>query len=296
MSAPIGVVAHRGASAEKPEHTLAAYELALRAGADAVECDVRLTRDGHLVCVHDRRVDRTSTGRGVVSGMTLQRMAALDYASWHVPVPDLPDGGVDGVSGAGAVDGVDPDAVDRRVFFPPDEGAFAIDPGPDPAVAGTLLTLRQLLELVVAHDSARVFVETKHPVRYGGLVEAKVVAELHRFGLARPTDPAQARATVMSFSPSAVWRVHRAAPAVPTVLLSHTAAPLAAAVGRTTIGPKIKILRGDPGIVRRAAAQGRDTYAWTVDTREDLDLCRSLGVRWVATNRPASLRRWIDSA
>ena len=42
------VVAHRGASAERPEHTLAAYELALAEGADGVECDVRLTRDGHL--------------------------------------------------------------------------------------------------------------------------------------------------------------------------------------------------------------------------------------------------------
>ena len=50
------VVAHRGASASRPEHTLAAYELALAEGADGLECDVRLTRDGHLVCVHDRRV------------------------------------------------------------------------------------------------------------------------------------------------------------------------------------------------------------------------------------------------
>ena len=55
-AAPAGqpfVVAHRGASADRPEHTLAAYELALREGADGVECDVRLTRDGHLV--EDRR-------------------------------------------------------------------------------------------------------------------------------------------------------------------------------------------------------------------------------------------------
>ena len=44
------VVAHRGASGDRPEHTLAAYELALQEGADGVECDVRLTRDGHLVC------------------------------------------------------------------------------------------------------------------------------------------------------------------------------------------------------------------------------------------------------
>jgi glycerophosphoryl diester phosphodiesterase len=69
------VVAHRGASAARPEHTLAAYDLALKEGADGVECDVRLTRDGHLVCVHDRRLDRTSTGAGLVSTMGLAVIA-----------------------------------------------------------------------------------------------------------------------------------------------------------------------------------------------------------------------------
>src|SRR5215510_14113254 len=77
------VVAHRGASAERPEHTLAAYELALNEGADGVECDVRLTRDGHLVCVHDRRVDRTSNGTGLVSEMSLSQLKELDFGSWH---------------------------------------------------------------------------------------------------------------------------------------------------------------------------------------------------------------------
>jgi len=55
-------VAHRGSSQAAAEHTIAAYADALEAGADALECDVRLTRDGHLVCVHDRRIDRTSNG------------------------------------------------------------------------------------------------------------------------------------------------------------------------------------------------------------------------------------------
>src|SRR5690625_1327821 len=77
------VVAHRGASIGWPEHTLAAYDLALQEGADGVECDVRLTRDGHLVCVHDRRVDRTSTGAGLVSEMTLAQLRQLDYGAWH---------------------------------------------------------------------------------------------------------------------------------------------------------------------------------------------------------------------
>ena len=77
------VVAHRGASADRPEHTLAAYELALQEGADGVECDVRLTRDGHLVCVHDRRVDRTSTGTGLVSDMTLAELREFNWGAWH---------------------------------------------------------------------------------------------------------------------------------------------------------------------------------------------------------------------
>ena len=68
---PVQVVAHRGSSDAVPEHTLHAYTRAIDEGADALECDVRLTRDGHLVCVHDRRIDRTSTGRGVVSTLEL---------------------------------------------------------------------------------------------------------------------------------------------------------------------------------------------------------------------------------
>src|SRR5256885_14472241 len=77
------VVARRGASAEGPEHTLAAYELARKEGAVGVECDVRLTRDGHLVCVHDRRGDRTSNGTGLVSEMTLAQLRELDFGGWH---------------------------------------------------------------------------------------------------------------------------------------------------------------------------------------------------------------------
>jgi glycerophosphoryl diester phosphodiesterase len=77
------VFAHRGASAELPEHTIAAYRAAIDAGVDGVECDVRLTRDGHLVCFHDRRLDRTSTGTGPLSQFTLDELRQLDYGSWH---------------------------------------------------------------------------------------------------------------------------------------------------------------------------------------------------------------------
>jgi len=271
------IVAHRGASAERPEHTLAAYELALRHGADALECDVRLTRDGHLVCVHDRRVDRTSTGRGVVSGMTLQGLGRLDFGSWHDPFPATAD------------ELIDP--YERGVATPAEQ----------PATPAGLLTLSALLELVVAHGGgARLFAETKHPVRYGGLVEAKLVAELHRFGLARPRSADAARVIMMSFSARAVWRVRRSAPRVPTVLLGRNCAALAGVpgttAGATAIGPSIAALRADPELVARASAQGRDTYTWTVDTPGDAAVCRELGVRWVATNHPRSMRGWLSAA
>jgi len=85
------VVAHRGASSAVAEHTLAAYVAAIESGADALECDVRLTRDGHLVCVHDRTVNRTSDGKGVVSDFDLEGLRTLDFSSWRGDLPGSAD-------------------------------------------------------------------------------------------------------------------------------------------------------------------------------------------------------------
>lgn len=81
------VFAHRGSSYELPEHTLDAYRKAIAEGADGVECDVRLSRDGHLVCVHDRRINRTSNGHGLVRRHTLAELEQLDFGSWHSDRP-----------------------------------------------------------------------------------------------------------------------------------------------------------------------------------------------------------------
>jgi glycerophosphoryl diester phosphodiesterase len=85
------VVAHRGSSHSIAEHTLAAYLRAIDESADGLECDVRLTRDGHLVCVHDRRIDRTSNGSGVVSEFDLAELGSFDFASWKDDLPDSAD-------------------------------------------------------------------------------------------------------------------------------------------------------------------------------------------------------------
>ncbi|MBM3344275.1 MAG: hypothetical protein FJY56_19500 [Betaproteobacteria bacterium] len=83
MSArPCLVIAHRGASSYAPENTFAAFDLALAMGAHHLELDVQMTRDEHLVVIHDDLVDRTSDGNGPVNSHTLAQLQALDAGAW----------------------------------------------------------------------------------------------------------------------------------------------------------------------------------------------------------------------
>ncbi|MBM3819829.1 MAG: hypothetical protein FJW14_12555 [Acidimicrobiia bacterium] len=76
------VICHRGNSADAPENTLAAIEAAFAVGCDLSEIDVRLSRDGVPVVVHDETVDRTTNGTGNVADLTLAQLKALDAGSW----------------------------------------------------------------------------------------------------------------------------------------------------------------------------------------------------------------------
>jgi glycerophosphoryl diester phosphodiesterase len=71
-------VAHRGASTLAPENTIEAFRLAVEAGAGGLELDVHMTRDGHIVVIHDATVDRTTNGSGAVSEMTLDELRRFD--------------------------------------------------------------------------------------------------------------------------------------------------------------------------------------------------------------------------
>lgn len=254
------VVAHRGASHDIAEHTLGAYLSALDAGADAFECDVRLTADGHLVCVHDRDLRRIAATKGIVSTMELADLDSLDFASWKNPWADLDDEA----------------------------------PEPDAAL-GKVLTLRKLME--TAADSGRrveLAIETKHPTRYGGLVERRLVELLRDFGWDEPGGPVR----IMSFSFTALQRVRRMAPDVPVVMLiekAHHWPMLRRVIGDDWIvGPGIGELRDHPGLAERLVASGRDIHVWTVNTPEDLRLCLDLGVKAVITDRPAYMLELLD--
>ncbi len=246
------VVAHRGSSHERAEHTLGAYLAALEDGAEGLECDVRLTADGHLVCVHDRDLRRTGNKRGVVSTMQLADLDEIDFAQWKNPWADL------------------------------DDEAPEVDESHN-----KVLTLRRLLETVADYDRRiELAIETKHPTRYAGLVERRLVELLGEFGWTGADAPVR----IMSFSQIALHRVRRLAPEIDLVFLLDKvyAWRLSAAIReqRWIAGPGIELLREQPRLARKLVREGLRMHVWTVNTPEDLDLCRSLGVEAVITDRP----------
>jgi len=76
------IIAHRGHSTGAPEQTMAAYRAAIDLGAEMIEADVQFSRDGRLVMLHDAKVDRTTSGKGLVADLTWSELQALDAGSW----------------------------------------------------------------------------------------------------------------------------------------------------------------------------------------------------------------------
>jgi glycerophosphoryl diester phosphodiesterase len=247
------VVAHRGASQDSAEHTLGAYLKALEVGAEALECDVRLTADGHLVCVHDRDLRRTASTNGIVSTMQLADLDQLDFSSWKNPWADLDD-----------------EADDTDIAL------------------GKVLTLRKLLETVADYDRrVELAIETKHPTRYGGLVERRLIELLREFGWDRAGAPVR----VMSFSLTALQRAQKLAPDLEFVMLVEKARhwPMLKRIVEPAwiIGPDVNELIDHPGLGRRLRHAGKRIHVWTVNTDEQLQACLDLGVEAIITDRPA---------
>jgi glycerophosphoryl diester phosphodiesterase len=259
------VIAHRGSSATKAEHTLGAYVSALDEGADALECDVRLTADGHLVCVHDRSVRRTTetpSGNGVISTMELADLEDLDFASWKNPWSDLDD----------------------EV------------PDTDPELA-KVLTLRRLFETVAGYPRrVELAIETKHPTRYAGLVERRLVRLLDEFGWAGADSPAR----VMSFSWVALRRIRRLAPELELVMLVDSRT----AWYRTRpfvdhdwgAGPGIEMVREHPELIAKIADHGTRISCWVVNDEADVDLCLRLGIDGIITDRPGAVVTYLTQS
>ncbi len=269
-------MAHRGSSGSYAEHTLEAYRAALDEGADALECDVRMTRDGVLVCVHDRRVDRTSDGRGLVSTLELADLAELDWRSWK--------------SGGSSPLAATPAA--------PARAADSEEPDRD---AGGVLTLERLLHLVLdCRRPVQLQIETKHPTRHGARVERALVDLLERYWLAAPDRWTTSRVAVVSYSLRSLRRVQALAPRLPTVLNTDYLLPWlrdgALPRGVWAVGAALRLVRSHPGYVRRVHGRGGRVHVFTADRPADVDFLLHLGVDAIITNRPEQVRARLPEA
>ena len=241
------VFAHRGGADARPEHTLSAYLRAIQEGVDGLEADVRLTRDGHLVCVHDPKLHRTSNGRGRVSAKTLDELTELDFGSWHpsAPEPDL----------TGLL------TLDRLLTALRDWGrpVRLLIETKHPSRYGAEVESR-LVELLRAHgltesgpdDTVRVTV-----MSFSALA-------LRRLRILAPQVPT-------------VYLMHVLPPLVKRGRLPF---------GARTAGPRVALLQTKPDLVPTLRAAGHQVYVWTVNTDEELANVLAHQVDGIITDRP----------
>ena len=234
------LVAHRGASAYAPEHTLEAYRLALEQGADYVEQDLAVTKDGVLVCIHDLTLERTTN----VEEVYPDRAAAVGSAGvrgWRVHDFTL--------------------AEIKRL----DAGSWF-----DKKFAGARIpTFQEAVDLV--KGKAGLYPELKDPAFYrtnGVNPEALLAAALKKNGLPDARTPV----IIQSFDEVTVRQLSKDLPAVPRVILVEardgikldTAEEIKGiAAWATGLGPNKAIVEEIPQLVKWAHAAGLTVTPWT---------------------------------
>ncbi len=222
------------------------------------------------MCVHDRRINRTSNGRGAVSALELSDLAALDFGSWKTR------------DAAGGPRVEEPDWEHR----------------PEDREATSVLTLERLLELVAdAGRRVELAIETKHPTRWAGQVEERLLVLLKRFGLDAPASREDSPVRVMSFSARSLHRVRAASPTLPTVYLMQFVTPRLRdgrlPEGADIAGPSIRILRSHPGYIERLKRTGRQVHVWTVNEPRT-STCASASA-WTPSSPTGRARYWTVS-
>ncbi len=256
------VIAHRGASAYAPEHTFAAYDLALEQGADYLEQDLQLTADGELVVMHDDTLDRTARGpaeacTGLVREKTLAQLRQCDVGSWfNEAYPDL----------------ADPAFVDLRIP-----------------------TMREVIERY--GDDVRYYVETKSPDAQPGM-ERALLDVLDEGALSESLTGPSRPVIVQSFSIESLRRIADERPDLPLVLLFYlSGSPIAperldeAAELAVGVGPNARNV--DAALVAAAHERCLDVHPYTVDDPAQTDELFAAGVDGVFTNAPdVALARW----
>jgi glycerophosphoryl diester phosphodiesterase len=247
MERPL-VIAHRGGMALGPEHTVATFRRAVALGVDALELDVRETRDGALVAMHDATVDRTTDGSGPVAARTLVELGALDAGHrWSA------DGGR---TFPFRGQGLEVPSLDEILLsFPETPLVVELKASSESAAETLCATLRRRAA------SSRV------------LVGAFRTGALAAFRRACP----EVATTATAREVRRVWLLQR-------LFLPPLYRPSADAffVPETFWGFRVV----DEAFVERAARLGMTVHVWTVDDRDDIRRLADLGVRGFVTDDP----------
>lgn len=249
-------IAHRGASARAPENTLTAIRTAIEDGADLVELDVRRTRDGALILMHDPTLDRTTDARRVyprrapwrVADFTLDEIRQLDAGAWK------------GRPFAG-------ERVPR---------------------------LEQTLRLLEGSGTG-LLLEVKQPGLYPGIIREIGTALWSEPGFLVPALRA-GRMVVQSFDIEAMKEHKVAEPAIPVGLLGCPALghlPVLA-TWADQINPRLS--RVDERYVAQVQELGMRSLVWTVDRRTGMRRGIGLGADGIITNRPARLSQLLEDS
>ncbi len=245
------IIAHRGFSGQYPEMTISAYRAAIDWSRDTntplgLECDVQLSADDELVCLHDVTVDRTSDRSGRVGELTLAELRSLDFGSWKVPKPSL----------------------EQRSMV---------------TLRDLLEMVRDARRGGVDVSAC---IETKHPSRRSREIEARVAALLTEFGWHQPGSPAYpmsfSLAAVKRFG--ALLPALPRTLLLERDLGRWRSGRLPDGVRR--VGVDVDVVKQDPDFVNRARKRGNEVHVWTTNDPDDIAFCHSLGIVNITTDYP----------
>jgi glycerophosphoryl diester phosphodiesterase len=231
--------------------TLAAYQEAIdwslvEGVAVGLECDVRLTADDQLVCLHDASLGRTAHAFGPVSQWSLPELRTLDFGSWKTPEP----------------------TPAQRALVTLEE------------LVGLVLAAR------LRGADVSLVIETKHPQPGGLELDQRVCQLLAAYGWDRPGAPvrlitfslpaAELLARQLPVTDRTLLIEGGPGPCAGGTLPA----------GIRVVGVDIRLLRTDPGFVTRAVQCGNEVHAWTVNEWSDIALCLELGVTGLTSDYP----------
>jgi glycerophosphoryl diester phosphodiesterase len=269
-------IAHRGASSYAPEHTITAYRLAMVQGADFVEPDLAVTKDGVLICLHDDTLERTSDvrtvfptrfskesmGRGgaqrwIANDFTLDEIRKLDMGRWF-------------------------------------SGKF---------MGERIPTWQDIIDLV--RGKAGLYPELKSPPLYTsrGVDMAKIfVDSVKKNGLDTPESLKTTPIIIQSFDEATIRRMAKELPTIPRVFLTSEAADVTdarlkeLAAFSTGIAPNKNVIAAHPEMVAKAHALGMTVTSWTFGANEKIsqaaardemaEFLYKLGIDALFTNNP----------